>query len=166
MSHTRVCFLPGLSTMTPWSDLVSSGHIEWATPCECHTPSVEDLTFLSQWAGLSMSTRNFIGSDPNYAHPLRDDRWIQYLQQLQCMKWSAHLVLPNPRFRRPIGLLLTSSPRPAKPHRYFATFGLLLTSWLRNVLKSGAFVKNCQFPANSGGFWAFSMSMNRFIVNW
>ena len=40
----------------------------------------------------------------------------------------AHIpVLPNPRFRCPIGLLLTSAPRPAKPYRYFATFGLL---WL------------------------------------
>ena len=69
--------------------------------------------------------------------------------------WDMHTVLPNPRFRCPIGLLLTSSPRPAKPYPYFATFGLLLTSWLRNVLKSGAFVKNCQF----GGI------LNLFIVS-
>ena len=61
-------------------------------------------------------------------------------------------VLPNPRFRRPIGLLLTSSPRPAKPYRYFDTFGLLLTSWPQIVLKSGAFVKYCQFPVKSEGF--------------
>ena len=45
-------------------------------------------------------------------------------------------VLPNPRLRCPIGLLLTSTPRPVKPYRYFATFGLLLISWPRNVLKS------------------------------
>ena len=68
-------------------------------------------------------------------------------------------MLPNPRFRRPIGLLLTSAPRPAKPYRYFATFGLLLTSWPQNVLKSGAFVKNCQYPVNSGGI------LNLFNVN-
>ena len=47
-----------------------------------------------------------------------------------------------------------------------ATFRLLLTSWPRNVLKSGTFVKNCQFLVNSGGFWTFSTSMSRFIVNW
>ena len=31
---------------------------------------------LSQWAWFSMSTRNFIGSGQNSAHPLLDDRWI------------------------------------------------------------------------------------------
>ena len=35
-------------------------------------------------------------------------------------------VLPNPQFRRPIGLLLTFAPRPAKPCRYFATLGYFL----------------------------------------
>ena len=44
-------------------------------------------------------------------------------------------VLPNPRFRRPIGLLLTSAPRHSKPYRYFATFVLLLTYLPRNVLE-------------------------------
>ena len=39
-------------------------------------------------------------------------------------QWNKHTsVLPNLRFRRPIGLLLTSAPRPAKPYRYFATLG-------------------------------------------
>ena len=75
-------------------------------------------------------------------------------------------VLPNPRFRRLIGLLLTFTPRPAKPCCYFATFGLLFSSWSRNVFKSGVFVKNCQFPVNSGEFWTFSTSVSRFIVNW
>ena len=46
-------------------------------------------------------------------------------------------VLPNPRFRRPIGLLLTSTPRLSKPYSYFATFVLLLTYLPRNVLEIG-----------------------------
>ena len=65
----------------------------------------------------------------------------------------------KPEVRCPIGLLLTFALRPAKPCRYFATFGLLFTSWPRNVFKSGVLVKNCQFPVNSGGFWTFSTSM-------
>ena len=31
---------------------------------------------LSQWAWFSMSTRNFIGSGQNSAHPLLENRWI------------------------------------------------------------------------------------------
>ena len=34
--------------------------------------SVNDDTFLSQWAWFSMSTRNLIGSGQNSAHPLPD----------------------------------------------------------------------------------------------
>ena len=37
---------------------------------------------LSQWAWFSMSTRNFIGSRQNSAHPLLNDRWIA-LEQLR-----------------------------------------------------------------------------------
>ena len=58
-------------------------------------------------------------------------------------------VLPNPRFRRPIGLLLTSAPRLSKPYRYFATFVLLLTYLPRNVLEIGRLCEklsiSCQF---------------------
>ena len=58
-------------------------------------------------------------------------------------------VLPNPRFRRPIGLLLTSAPRLPKPYRYFATFVLLLTHLPRNVLGIGRLCEklsiSCQF---------------------
>ena len=43
---------------------------------------------------------------------------------------------------------------------------LLLTVWPRNVLNRAPLWKNCQFPVNSGGFWTFSTSMSRFIVNW
>ena len=40
-------------------------------------------------------------------------------------------VLPNLQFRRPIGLLLTSAPQPAKPYRYFwATFDFLAMKYL------------------------------------
>ena len=55
---------------------------------------------------------------------------------------------------------------PCRGQQSLTATSLLLTSWPRNVLKSGAFVKNCQFPDNSGGFWTFSTSMSRFIVNW
>ena len=64
-------------------------------------------------------------------------------------------MLPNLRFRHPIGLLLTSTPWPAKLYCYFATFGLLLTSWPRNVLKSGAFVKIVNFLSIQGDFEPF-----------
>ena len=61
----------------------------------------------------------------------------------------ASTVLPNPRFRRPIGLLLTSAPRLSKPYRYFATFVLLLTYLPRNVLEIGRLCEklsiSCQF---------------------
>ena len=33
-------------------------------------------TIFSQWVWFSMSTRNFIGSGQNSAHPLLGDRWI------------------------------------------------------------------------------------------
>ena len=55
----------------------------------------------------------------------------------QNVDFEQEAVLPNPRFRCPIGLLLTSTPRPAKPYRYFATFGLLLTCSPRNFLEIG-----------------------------
>ena len=76
-------------------------------------------------------------------------------------------VLPNLRFRCPIGLLLTSALRPAKPYRYFATIGLLLTSWPRNVLKLGASVKIFYFLSIQGDFepfqcqWADLSSIDR-----
>ena len=34
------------------------------------------IEILSQWAWFSMSTRNFIDSGQNSAHPLLYDRWI------------------------------------------------------------------------------------------
>ena len=64
-------------------------------------------------------------------------------------EWQPVSVLPNPRFRRPIGLLLTSAPRLSKPYRYFATFVLLLTYLPRNVLEIGRLCEklsiSCQF---------------------
>ena len=56
------------------------------------------------------------------------------LQNLRCLdSYTVTVcpVLPNLPFRRPTGLLLTSPQRPAKPYCYFATFGLLFTSWPR-----------------------------------
>ena len=83
---------------------------------------------------------NYYWSSPN-----RQVSLTLWIDVGKCTQSWTDPVLPNPWFRRPIGLLLTSAPWPAKPYRYFATFGLLLTSWLGNVLKSGPFVKNCQF---------------------
>ena len=61
-------------------------------------------------------------------------------------KASASSVLPNPQFRRPIGLLLTFSPRPAKPYRYFwATFDFLATKCLEIGHLCEKLSISCQF---------------------
>ena len=77
-------------------------------------------------------------------------------------------MLPNPRFRRPIGLLLTFAPWPAKPYRYFSTFGLLFTSWPRNVFLNRVSVwKIVNFLSIQGDFeplqrqWADLSSIDR-----
>ena len=57
--------------------------------------------------------------------------WFSLITSQMCAAAVKHTVLPNPRFRRPIGLLLTFAPRPAKPFSYFwATFYFLAAKCL------------------------------------
>ena len=87
-------------------------------------------------------------------------------------------VLPKPRFRRPIGLRFTFAPRPAKPCRCLATFGLLFTSWPRMSLNRASWWKIVNFLSIQGDFepfqrqWADLSSIDRIktsygaIVGW
>ena len=54
-------------------------------------------------------------------------------------------MLPNPRFRHPIGLLLTSAPWPAKPYLYFATFDFLAAKCLEIGRLCEKLSVSCQF---------------------
>ena len=82
---------------------------------------------------------------------------------------SSFPVLPNPRFRRPIGLLLTSAPRLSKPYRYFATFVLLLTYLPRNVLEIGRLCEklsiSCQFRGILN-FFNVNEQINHKLIGW
>ena len=82
------------------------------------------------------------------AWPLCSSQWMKG-HKVWLKPKALCAVLPNPRFRRPIGLLLTSAPRLSKPYRYFATFVLLLTYLPRNVLEIGRLCEklsiSCQF---------------------